>query len=87
MFVYEPEFAKQLRQLQQTYMDDSDRLDRKPGRVDRSAIDFWRTRFVWSVRCCSTALGVRSIDSILSALSVATSNNPVFDASVGDLTT
>jgi cardiolipin synthase len=27
LFVYEPEFAKQLRDLQQTYMDDSDRLD------------------------------------------------------------
>ncbi len=27
LFVYEPEFAKQLRALQQTYMDDSDRLD------------------------------------------------------------
>ncbi len=27
LFVYEPEFAKQLRQLQQTYIDDSDQLD------------------------------------------------------------
>ena len=27
LFVYEPEFANQLRQLQQSYIDDSDRLD------------------------------------------------------------
>lgn len=27
MFVYEPEFAKELRSLQQTYIDDSERLD------------------------------------------------------------
>jgi cardiolipin synthase len=27
LFVYEPEFAKQLAQLQQTYLDDSDPLD------------------------------------------------------------
>ena len=27
LFVYEPEFARQLRQLQQSYQDDSDRLD------------------------------------------------------------
>ena len=27
LFVYEPEFAKELRALQQSYIDDSDRLD------------------------------------------------------------
>ncbi|MBB3207349.1 cardiolipin synthase [Rhodopirellula rubra] len=32
LFVYEPEFAKQLRSMQQTYIDDSDRLDTETWR-------------------------------------------------------
>ena len=35
LFVYEPEFAKELRALQQRYLDDSDRLD-PAGRAARS---------------------------------------------------